>query len=146
MSFYCCLFSLVLWMSVWAHGFKHFWLASVHFICYACANLRPYLGNGSIFRLGPKSFAHTLEVLASFSLFFHVFCFVICLLIWQDSSSSFCTAFAQPWNYPFLQAALSFFSVKWYLKTIVWVLEELIALGYCFLAFFIRQSIIHFLR
>ena len=135
MSFHSCLFGLVLWMSVWAHRFKHFWSASVHFICYAYINLGPSLGSGSIFRLGPKSFAHTLEWLVFVCLFLMSF-FFFWFLVWQDVSSSFCTAFAQPWNHPFLQAALSSFSVKWYLKTIVWMLEGLIDLGYCFLAFF----------
>ena len=138
MSFHGWLFGLVLWMSVWAHGFKRFWSASVHFICYAFINLGPSLGSGSIFRLGPKSFAHTLEVLAIFFFLMSFFLFVLVFwfLVWQDVSSSFCTAFAQPWNHPFLQATLSSFSVKWYLKTIVWMLEGLIALAYCFLAFF----------
>ena len=117
-------------MSVWAYGFKHWTdlLQSISF-CYACGNLWPSLGSGSMSRLGPKSFAHTLEVLASFSFlsFFPSCLLFLCFLIWQDISSSFCTAFAQPWNHLFLQAALSSFSMKWYLKTIVWVLEKAVA-------------------
>ena len=80
-----------------------------------------------------------LHILQKSAIFFNVFfCLFWCFwfLVQQDISSSFCTAFAQPWNHPFLQAALSSFSVKWYLKTIVWMLEGLIALAYCFLAFF----------
>ena len=48
-----------------------------HLLC--CVNLWPSLGSGSLFRLGPKSFAHTLEVLASF--FFFLMSFFVCLFV-----------------------------------------------------------------
>ena len=85
-------------------------------------------------------FAHTLEVLASFFFFNVFFCFVFWFLVWQDVFISFCTAFSQPWNHPFLQAALSSFSVKWYLKTIIWMLEGILLLLIVSWLFFIRPS------
>ena len=133
---------LVLWMSVWAHGFEHFWSASARFICYTCANLWPSLDSGGLFRLGPKYFAHTLEVFARF------FCFVLFFGSWCERMflAHFVQHLLQPWNHPFLQAALVSFSVKWYSKTIVWMLEVLIALGFCLLAFSLDKVRIYFLR
>ena len=97
---------------------------------------------GGLFRLGPKYFAHTLEVFARF------FCFVLFFGSWCERMflAHFVQHLLQPWNHPFLQAALVSFSVKWYSKTIVWMLEVLIALGFCFLAFSLDKVRIYFLR